>query len=165
MALAPFLAQAAAIGFDEFYFHHRRGLPRWERIGHPLDTATILACFGFVLLVPYAPGRLWQYVLLALFSTLFVTKDEFVHAETCGGPEHWLHALLFALHPVVLASAACLWPCFWGGEAVLFPVGAADVEAVRAAFVAQVGLTGAFFLYQVLYWNGPWTRATPPESA
>jgi len=28
------------MGVDEFYFHRRRGLPRWERLAHPLDTMT-----------------------------------------------------------------------------------------------------------------------------
>jgi len=158
--MIPFALQGVAIGFDEFYFHLRRGLPRWERIGHPCDTATVLACFGFVMLVPYAPARLWAYGALALFSTFFVTKDEFVHAEVCTGAELWLHALLFALHPVVLALAACLWPIFGGAAPLVLPVGPDDAPSLRAAFAGQFSVIALFFVYQVVYWNGPWRRET-----
>ena len=81
--LVPFFLQILIISFDEFYFHVRRGLPKWERLGHPLDTLTVLACFCFVLFVPYSPFSLKVYIALALFSCIFVTKDEFVHKEHC----------------------------------------------------------------------------------
>ena len=38
----PFAVQGLAILVDEFWFHHRRGLPRWERLGHPIDTLPLI---------------------------------------------------------------------------------------------------------------------------
>src|SRR5262249_37133344 len=96
IAAGPIGLQAAAQGCDEFYFHRRRDLPRWERIGHPLDTLTIVLCLAWLL----AGGSLTGYIALAIGSTLFVTKDEGVHTKHCGAGEHWLHAMLFALHPI-----------------------------------------------------------------
>lgn len=141
MTLAPLLVpialQGAVMVVDEAVCHHRRGLPRWERIGHPLDTLTVAACVAWLVAVPPGGGALTVYVALAAFSTLFVTKDEPVHARLCGGGEHWLHALLFVLHPIVLAVLGYLW---WTG-------GHATVLAV------QLGATLAFGAYQAVYWN------------
>jgi hypothetical protein len=36
--LLPLVELGLAILLDQFYFHFARGLPRWERLGHPLDT-------------------------------------------------------------------------------------------------------------------------------
>jgi 2-polyprenyl-6-hydroxyphenyl methylase/3-demethylubiquinone-9 3-methyltransferase len=133
----PIAVQALAMVVDEGYFHRRRGLPRWERIGHPLDTLTIALCLGWLLVVdPGSPAALPVYVGLAVASCLFVTKDEAVHAKRCGAGEQWLHAILFVLHPVVLAAFAGLW---WSGHAGIL--------------VGQLLVTLAFLGYQVVYWN------------
>lgn len=97
----PFIAQAFVLTFDEFYFHMKRGLPLWERIGHPLDTFTVVLCLSFVLIFPYNQVFLLPFIILAVMSCLFVTKDEFVHKEHCNAKEQWLHSLLFVLHPLV----------------------------------------------------------------
>src|SRR5690606_12706734 len=69
--------QALAMVVDEGWFHRRRGLPRWERIGHPLDTLTIALCLAWLLCVPPSESAaLPGYLVLAIGSTLFVTKDE-----------------------------------------------------------------------------------------
>lgn len=136
--LIPIALQALAMLVDEAWFHRRRGLPRWERIGHPLDTLTIALCLAWLLV----GGSLPVYIGLAIASTLFVTKDEAVHARECGAGEHWLHAVLFALHPIVLAAFAFLW---LGGE--------------RGILVAQLGVTLAFLAYQTIYWNVVRARA------
>src|ERR1700690_1124120 len=109
LAAIPLGVQALATVADEFYFHRRRGLPRWGRIGHPLDTLTLLACYAVALAIPLTAASLRTYVALAVFSCLFVTKDEIVHAKYCEPLEHWVHALLFVLHPIVLASMGFLW--------------------------------------------------------
>ena len=44
--------QGLAMLVDELLFHRRRGLPRWERIGHPIDTLSVLACYGVSLWLP-----------------------------------------------------------------------------------------------------------------
>lgn len=132
--LVPVALQALAMVVDEGWFHRRRELPRWERIGHPLDTLTIALCLGWLLVAE--SHVLPVYVVLAIVSTLFVTKDEAVHARECGAGEHWLHAVLFALHPIVLAAFALLW---WRGE--------------RTILAGQLVVTLAFMTYQVVYWN------------
>src|SRR5262249_31343098 len=102
--------QAIAMVVDEAWFHRARGLPRWERIGHPLDTLSIALCLLWLIGARRgSPEALPVYVALAVISTLFVTKDEAIHARLCGPGEHWLHAVLFALHPIVLAAFAYLW--------------------------------------------------------
>jgi 2-polyprenyl-6-hydroxyphenyl methylase/3-demethylubiquinone-9 3-methyltransferase len=137
LLLVPIALQGAAMVADEGVFHRRRGLPRWERIGHPLDTLTIAACLGWLVAAPPGRGALTVYVVLAIFSTLFVTKDEPVHARLCGGSEQWLHAVLFVLHPIVLAAAGLVW---WSGEH-------------PAVLAGQLVATLAFGIYQVVYWN------------
>lgn len=135
--LIPVVLQGVVMVVDEGWCHRRRGLPRWERIGHPLDTLTLVACLGWLLVADRADAHaLAVYVALAVFSTLFVTKDEAIHARECGAVEHWLHAMLFVLHPIVLAAFALLW---WTGE--------------RGVLAAQLALTLAFLTYQVVYWN------------
>jgi 2-polyprenyl-6-hydroxyphenyl methylase / 3-demethylubiquinone-9 3-methyltransferase len=128
----PIGMQALAMIVDEAYFHRRRELPRWERLGHPLDTLTIVLCLVWLLI----GGGLSIYIGLAIASTLFVTKDEWVHAQHCSAGEHWLHAVLFALHPIVLAAFGYL---AWRGETGLL--------------VGQLAITLAFMTYQVVYWN------------
>jgi hypothetical protein len=137
LLLAPALLQALVIGVDEGYFHHRRGLPRWERLGHPLDTGTVALGFAFLAVATPRPGTLAAYVALAAASCLFITKDEPVHARLCTPGEHWLHALLFVLHPLVFVGFGVLW--WQGGHAGLI--------------VAQLALTLVFLAYQVVYWN------------
>lgn len=141
----PFLLQGAAITFDEFYFHRKRGLPRWERIGHPLDTATILLCSIFVLANPYSPDAMQTFIGLAVFSTLFITKDEWVHTHECVEEEHWLHSLLFILHPLLLISFALQWIT---GDPIL-----------RQMLLIESMLIFVFMLYQIVYWNFLWKEA------
>jgi hypothetical protein len=150
LALVPLVLQAAAMFFDEVHFHRQRGLARWERVGHPLDTCTVLACFGLALAAPPTTRWLSVYVALGAFSCLFITKDEPVHARECSPGEHWLHAVLFVLHPIVLASVALLW-----------------FEGWRSLIVGQVALTFAFGLYQIVYWNLTWRPSwwRPPTRA
>lgn len=128
--------QGLAMIVDEAVFHRRRELPRWERIGHPLDTLTIVLCLGWLLATAPSQATLGVYIGLAVASTLFVTKDEGVHARLCGGGEQWLHALLFVLHPIVLFAFGALW---WGGTT--WPL------------AIQLAATLAFLIYQVVYWN------------
>jgi len=161
LILLPFLIQILVIHFDEFYFHVRRGLPKWERIGHPLDTLTVLACFAFILWIPYSSLALKFYIALAIFSCVFVTKDEFVHKECCPASEQWLHALLFLNHPIVLTAAALLWPFVHGMEGFAWlSHWQAHTETLRLLLQIQLGAIFLFFLYQVLYWNVLWKEKT-----
>ena len=130
----PIALQAVAMLVDEGVFHRRRGLPRWERIGHPLDTLTFVACLVWLL----AGGGMHGYLALAVGSTIFVFKDEPIHAELCSRGEHVLHIVLFVLHPLVL----------W-----------AFTRVPHAMLVVQLAVTLAFLGYQIIYWNV--VRAAP----
>jgi hypothetical protein len=140
IAVAPALIQATAMLADEGWFHRRRGLPRWERIGHPLDTLTTALCYGWIVITPpRAPHALSVYIALAMFSCLFITKDEVVHAALCEPMEAWLHAILFVMHPVVLMAFGFLW---WSGG-----------KPMQLILQLQLLLTLSFAMYQVLYWS------------
>lgn len=156
LILIPFVVQAAATFLDEGIFHIKRGLPRWERIGHPLDTLSVLACFLFALLVPYSSLALKIYIGLALFSCLLVTKDEFVHKHHCPASEQWLHALLFLNHPVVLTGAGLMWPVIHGAGPSWLLGWLTHPEFLRLFLVGQAVMAFLFFLYQVIYWNFIW---------
>ncbi len=158
--LLPFLIQGIVITFDEWYFHRKRGLPKWERIGHPLDTASVLICLLFPLLFPYTPGSLKVFIGLAIGSCLFVTKDEFVHKEHCPAMEQWVHALLFLNHPVLLTATALVWTLF---DAHSTPIWLTPLLGYIAFFktflILQAAMAASFMFYQIIYWNFLWKKA------
>lgn len=145
--VAPVLGiQAVAILADEAFFHRHRALPLWERIGHPLDTFSMLVC----LMIPvfFSPHRLSILAFggLGLVSCLLVTKDEHVHAQHCHWKEHWLHALLFLVHPVALIAIGSVW--MRAGAHAWF----------RPVLIAQTVLMSVFLSYQIIYWNFLWQK-------
>jgi hypothetical protein len=150
LVLLPFIIQGIVIILDEWVYHLKRGLPKWERIGHPLDTLSILACFAFVLCVPYDAAAIKYYVGLGIFSCLLVTKDEFVHKHHCPAAEHWLHAILFINHSVLITAMGLMWPKL-SGQDVFGWMPAAEI--LRPFLWIQGGFAALFFLYQVIYWN------------
>jgi hypothetical protein len=156
LLVLPLGVQALAMLVDELYFHRRRGLGAWERIGHPLDTLTVLACMSWVRFVPPSDRAIAVYVGLALASCVFITKDEAVHAGRCSAGEHWLHAVLFVVHPMSLASFGLMWPVIHVPQHAL-PVWLQSVPAAPIVGM-QLVVTGLFCLYQILYWNVPWPR-------
>lgn len=121
---------------DEFYFHHKRGLGRWESIGHPVDT--------FLFLIPFIICLSWSYeefiskvlIVTSVLSTLIITKDEWIHSEQSSGAENWLHSLLFILHPLSLGVLYY----FWTNKEIFY-------------IQIQAGIISLFFIYQVFYWN------------
>ena len=144
--LLPAFLQGLAMFVDEFVFHRKRGLPRWERLGHPLDTLTAALCYGWLVAVPPSqPGALSVYVGTCAFSCLFITKDELVHAKLCEPLETWLHAVLFVLHPIVFLAFGLVWR---SGN---------DAWVLKGA----LGSTLALLAYQLLYWNLRTVRASP----
>jgi hypothetical protein len=145
LLMTPFAVQALAMAVDEGWFHRRRGLPRWERLGHPVDTLTVALTYAWALASdPRRGSSLAVYVGLAAVSCLVITKDEPVHRRVCPPGECWVHALLFILHPVVFLAFALLWRS--GQHRLLLEL--------------QLGATIAYGLYQLIYWNVPW-RAAP----
>ncbi len=146
----PFVLQLVVILLDEAFFHVKRDLPKWERIGHPLDTLTVIACFAFVWFVPYKSSLIGWYIALALFSTLFVTKDEFVHKEHCPAAEQWLHALLFVNHSIVLSLVGIIWPHLHKNQIFTF---LPPVDQLNILITSQLIGSICFCLYQIIYWN------------
>lgn len=160
-AIIPFAVHSLAMAADEAWFHRRRGLPRWERLGHPADTATVLLCYAIALFLEPTRGHQILYAAAAGFSLLFVTKDEWIHARHCAGGEMWLHAFLFTLHPVLLG----LIGVHWLGGAFPGADGTETSHAVFGAFLAgQAVLTALFLAWQIAYWNGPWAPPLPVEA-
>lgn len=153
----PFIAQMIIIGIDEGYFHLKRGLPKWERIGHPLDTLSILICFLFVLFIPFSPAALKWYIGLSVFSCLLVTKDEFVHKHHCPASENWLHALLFLNHPIVLSALGLIWTAASENGSQYWLTSWLDHPAMLSLFliVQTIGVF-LFMAYQIIYWNFIW---------
>ncbi len=150
--LIPFVLQMLCMAGDELYFHRQRKLTRWERIGHPLDTLTVLLCFGWLLIVLPTTLTIFIYAGLCIFSCLFITKDEFVHQKYCRAGEHWLHALLFILHPLLFICAGLLWYAI-NQQANSFLV----LEGFERAFlIGNTCLIFLFGMYQLLYWNFLW---------
>lgn len=140
LLLVPAMLQAMAMLVDEAWYHRRRGLPRWERLGHPVDTLSVAICYGWLLMSrPGEPRALPVYVALAFASSLLVTKDEPVHARQCEPGEQWLHAVLFVLHPIVFVAFGVLW---WQGD--------------RWIIMAQLALTVGLMVYQLVYWSVWW---------
>lgn len=135
----PFLIQGFIMGVDEV-LHLRRKLPRWERIGHPLDTLTVVTPYIFVLMTSYTETMAKFYIGLCLFSCLFVTKDEFIHAKSCSPFEQWLHSLLFILHPMTFLCAGMIW----------------KDDPKDNFLIMQASLIVVFFIYQTLRWNFSW---------
>jgi len=138
LALPLIAAQGVLLLVDEWGFHRARILGEWESWGHPVDSAV----FAAVLLLPAlsAPtgGAASLFAAGAIASTVLVTKDEWIHARECGASEHWVHSLLFALHPCVLIAVGALW--------------ARDESAALRAALPFVVL--GFSAYQWLYWVG-----------
>lgn len=154
-----------AMAFDEFYFHWRRKLPRWERLGHPLDTLTVLICWFYLLQVRPSATSAGIYALLAIFSCLFVTKDEWVHKQHCDAGENWLHAVLFILHPLMLISAALLWAELHPDTSGIPVFQMIHYEGFESNFfLMNTGITLLFGLYQLVYWNLLWKPQPKAQS-
>ncbi len=131
LILSAWIFQGLLMFFDEFIFHHKRGLKAWERIGHPIDS--------FFFFVPFIYTQFFHneyvFLFLCVLSSILVTKDEFVHADECDAPEQWLHAFLFLIHPV---SLFCLWFA-WKNQ-------------LNLIIQIQAGIIFLFTVYQIVYW-------------
>lgn len=136
--IALFSLQALLMGIDEWLYHRRRGLARWERWGHPLDSLLYLCALAIPAWMEPAGSWVLLYIILAVLSCVSITKDEWVHAERCAAGEHWVHAVLFMIHPSILIFVGLLWVN-----------NAASV--LRASLPVWVG---ALACYQIARWSG-----------
>jgi hypothetical protein len=131
------------MGVDE-KLHWKRGLGRWERLGHPLDSLTVLIPMSLISLTTVTKPLLSAYVVLSAFSCLFITKDEFIHSKECSPFENWLHAVLFIIHPMIFFTSGILWIYHPNDQLLKY----------------QPLLVGMFMLYQVVKWSIPWKQQT-----
>tara|TARA_Y100000389_G_C17069494_1_gene321282 strand:- start:64 stop:501 length:438 start_codon:yes stop_codon:yes gene_type:complete len=129
--LTIWILQGVLMFCDEF-IHHQRGLGLWERVGHPIDS--------FFFLLPFIYTQLFTntniFIILCLFSSLLITKDEFVHSKECEAKEQWLHSVLFVLHPIALYGLWYAW-----------------VNNLNQIIQVQSVIIFIFILYQIIYWN------------
>jgi len=157
----PLWIQGLAMFFDEFYYHHRRGLGKWERFGHPMDTLSVLICYIFLFLFPFNLNNLAIFIGLSILSSLLVTKDEFVHVRECNAGESWLHSILFILHPITFGCAGVLW--YLMRTSSLDPI---EIQKntyfnyIMNIFISQILLILGFILYQIIYWGFLWKPAS-----
>ena len=154
----PFALQGLAMGVDEFGFHHQRTVPRWEWRGHALDTSVFLACLACPFVLPATPPNIRLYGVLAVVSCLLITKDEFIHQRLCSGGEHWVHALLFILHPIVLIATAFLWISL--GTHAVMGIPTPTLAWARGMLLFQGLLVSGFLVFQLVFWSG---RKQPEE--
>jgi 2-polyprenyl-6-hydroxyphenyl methylase/3-demethylubiquinone-9 3-methyltransferase len=146
------------MGVDEGVWHRRSPPSALEWLGHLLDTLVFLACLGLPLVLQPSSGHLRLFAVLAAGSCLLVTKDELLHQRRCAAGEHWLHALLFLLHPVVLGATGLLWLAAAhgpGGPAtVAGRVDLPEPEVARTLLVVQALATSAFLGFQAVLGAG-----------
>ncbi len=140
--------------FDEFYFHRKRGLTKWERIGHPLDTLSTLLCFLIIIFFPMTKLYMIIFVLLAIISCALITKDEFVHAKYCSKIEHLLHAFLFICHPILLIFIFVFWSAF--SKSYFSFLLHVDLNFLKSIIIFQFVSINLFLFYQIIYWNIIW---------
>ncbi len=133
----PITLQAVAMVFDELYFHRKRGLKKWEQLGHPIDTFFVFLCYFFILKNDPSELNLKIYIGLCALSCLIITKDEFVHTVECDALENWLHAVLFVLHPITFLAAGYIW-----------------IKNLNSTFLmVQPIVLFSVMLYQFFYWR------------
>ena len=150
LLLLPFLLQGLVMFFDEYYFHRKRTLPLWERVGHPLDTLSVLICLGWTQLFAFNELNIKIYGTLAFASCLFVTKDEFVHHSLCTKHEQWLHSVLFVLHPLCFLAGGILWA---NSSNPSGPFEKLRTGSESHFLQTQIAIIFLVLIYQVVYWN------------
>ena len=164
LLLIPFVLQMFCMVVDEFCFHRRRTLPRWERLGHPADTLTVLLCWTIILSTRPAPVPITVYLCATLFSCFFVTKDEWVHARFCQPGEHLIHAFLFILHPLSFLAAGLMWQAVSARSTEGQSFGWISYQGFeRTFFIVNTALTVLFGLYQLIFWNLIWRDTSKPR--
>lgn len=152
--ITPFALGFMAHFFDEFFFHMRRGLPRWERIGHPLDTLSVLSIYVAMFTLAPSPSTYWLLGVLLTFSLFIVTKDEWIHKKHCEAEEMWLHAVMFVLHPIQLSVLFVLWHLSWKIEIARELTSLMNrFEGVEVVLPVLAAGTFVVLIHQIVYWN------------
>lgn len=150
----PFALQAICMFVDEFYYHLKRDLPTWERWGHPLDTLSVLICFLIPAFYDFDAAHFLIFIFMGLLSCFLITKDEFIHNQTCDASEQWLHSVLFVLHPLVFVSTCFLWTL----KSHTNFIEVQRVLNINSSFAnsflnGQIYILLSVIFYQIVYWN------------
>ncbi|KAF0249193.1 MAG: hypothetical protein FD167_1407, partial [bacterium] len=112
-----------------------------------------------VLFFPPTEKNIIIYTLLAVFSCIFVTKDEFVHSKLCVLGEMWLHAFLFLLHPILFILVGLYWVAsgsIGSNSLFLHELQDESLHLFRVFFLGEATLTLLMMFYQIIYWNFLW---------
>ncbi len=136
---------------DEFYFHQKRGLKKWERLGHPIDTLFTLICYFIVVICPITSTTITLYFIFSVISCFVITKDEAVHLKYCNHYEQYLHSLLFICHPILLISLFLGWSSF--SLSFLPFMNSFSSDILKFGILFQFFSIIVFLLYQIIYWN------------
>lgn len=154
LSIVPFLVLGILMSFDEFYYHFKRGLPLWERIGHPFDSLTVFACALFCYLSDFTSTNIWYFILLFTVSIISITKDEFVHQKYCDGGEQWFHSILFILHPLMILGFGLLWylsqTLTINRPGELYAIGPSLAKSILLFQTIAILL---YTFYQIIFWN------------
>jgi hypothetical protein len=137
--------------FDEFFFHKKRILPKWERIGHPIDTLFILSCFFIITYLPMTKINVIIYCALSVFSCFIIIKDESIHLKCCDKYEQYLHAILFVLHPILLVILFFSWSSFT--KPYINYLENFSSPLIKNIIYFQFISAILFLFYQILFWN------------
>lgn len=151
VAFAMIFFHGLCMLFDEFYFHHKRKLPKWERIGHPIDTLFFIFCYCLVIFFPLTQFYIILFLIFSVISSFIIIKDESVHKKYCATPEQFLHAILFILHPIILIILFLCWPLFSEISHPKFVE--LNLLNLKKFIIGQFFLSIIFLFYQIIYWN------------
>lgn len=151
ISLLVIIFHGLLILIDEFYFHHKRKLPKWERIGHPIDTFFFLGCFLITIFFPMTKSNVAIFFVLAILSSLIIIKDEYIHIKLCTIKEHYLHILLIIIHPLLLINVFLSWPSFTISYFSILDHFKSSL--LKNIIYLQFIFALLFLLYQIIYWN------------
>jgi len=146
-----FILHSSIMLVDEFYFHIKRGLPRWERIGHPVDTLCTLVCFSIVVFLPINIFTMIIYGIFFILSCLIITKDEAQHLKNCNKYEQYIHALLFVFHPIILINIFLSWSSFSPSPIPI--LNSLSSHTLKIIILFQFFSIILFLMYQIIFWN------------
>ncbi|RHX93798.1 hypothetical protein DLM76_12420 [Leptospira yasudae] len=147
----PFFFGLVLAAIDEFYFHWKRGLPTWERIGHSIDIVFTIIPYSILIFFEYDQTNLLVYVIFALISCMTVVKDVWVHNRECEASEEFIHGLMSMLHPILLLIPALLWPSFHGGQSSILL--SKDATMFKFFFTAIYIGSFVWLAYNFIFWN------------
>lgn len=133
--------------YDELFLHRKRGLTLYEARLHWIDTALVVFVQALAVFCEPTGFTMTLYLLAAILSCLSITKEEWLHREVCSGSEHWLHAMMFMLHPLSLLAAGITW------QRLDRPLIHLADWRLNVLLVYTAG-TAIFLVYEMFYWRG-----------